>query len=159
MRPSSCCKQNLKIRCHAIPACRFVVEHTMAGAPICDVSSIITEDMVAELTAHVATFLDSGLVTWLYDTLSHAENMSTFSTDSANRSLRYSTAYRMTLLNPLAPYSTGNHWISTDASCNTSIPCTAISVGYNSIKVRFLLAKISPDYTKYHNKFSPGNNI
>lgn len=80
-------------------ASRFVVDRTFAGACVCDVASRVAEGMVTELTDHDAAdvvelfeqtlvvlqrtpFLDSGLVTWLYDPLVHAGKISVFSAGS-----------------------------------------------------------------------------
>ena len=99
VRSSQCCHQHdnvkrieiqLKTGRHDIPVTRFVVEHPIEGFPVCDETSRIAEDMVAELIDHAFSnvvilfvetlvalqttlFLDSGFVTWLYNPLRPCE--------------------------------------------------------------------------------------
>ncbi|GFV46704.1 hypothetical protein TNCV_3847141 [Trichonephila clavipes] len=76
---------HLKI-CLAIRAPRFVVDHTIEDAPVCDAASWVTTAIVSELSAHASAnvvelfvqtlvvlktppILDLGLVTGLHDSL------------------------------------------------------------------------------------------
>ena len=77
-------KIRLKIRRHAIPTTKFVVDHAVESTPACNVTLRIFKGMEAEMRDHVVAnivelfvqiliilqktrFLDSLLVTWLYD--------------------------------------------------------------------------------------------
>ena len=85
----------LTARVHAIPRSNSSWNTRLKGAPVYDAVQRVAEAMVAELTVHAVPnvdelfvkvlfvlqtniFLESGLVTWLYDLLAHASKMSVF---------------------------------------------------------------------------------
>ena len=43
---------HLKAWHHAIPVSKFIIEHTIEGAPVCDVVSRVVKVIVAELKVH-----------------------------------------------------------------------------------------------------------
>ena len=76
----------LKTELDTIPASRFVVERTIQGVPICDVSSSVAEAIIVKMTIQVDAkvielfsqtllvlktfpFLDCGLMAWSLDPL------------------------------------------------------------------------------------------
>ena len=92
-----------------IPVSRFVIEHTIEDAPVYDTASRVAKAMITELTIHAAEnvielfmrhffamtpFLDSGLVVWLYDQLSHVGKMSVYLVISDSGLLRSSTIFQ-----------------------------------------------------------------
>ena len=94
--------------------------------------------MVTELTVHAVanvvellvqifvllqmiSFLDSGLVTWLYGASKLSGKMTVFSAVSDFGKLRFSMAFRIVLQDTLIIYSEDSHYILTDASSNIAI--------------------------------------
>ncbi|GFX95750.1 ephrin_rec_like domain-containing protein [Trichonephila clavipes] len=82
--------------------------------------------------------------------------MPVFSAASDRGPLRSSTAFRITVLKPLIPYSANSHWISTDTSSNSNTRCNADNtINRNSDFVPAQFGSCSPGYRIDQDKCYP----